>query len=88
MSTQDERTRQEVRNRLLSLHAKIDLAREDRERAAFEKAYKATMPYAPPDLFVAVGAARPPRMDVAALSPLAASASENDVSDEKRPPSR
>lgn len=81
VSTQDERTRAEVRNRLVGLHAKIDLAREERERAAFESAWRATLPYAPPDLFVAIGAARPPRMDVAALSPLGAA-----VSDETPPP--
>jgi hypothetical protein len=36
VSTQDEKTRLEVRNRLMALHAKIDLAREERERVAFE----------------------------------------------------
>jgi len=82
VSTQDERTRTEVRNRLLSLHAKIDLAREERERDAFEKSWKANLPYAPADLYVAIGAPRPPRMDVAALSPLAA----GSVSDETPPP--
>ncbi len=86
VSTQDERTRTEVRNRLLTLHAKIDLAREERERAAFEQAWHATMPYAPPDLFVAVGAPRPPRMDVAALSPLASSSDATDASDAATPP--
>ena len=71
VSTQDEKTRQEVRNRLVSLHAKLDLQRADRERNAFETAWQRTVPYAPADFFVAVGAPRPPRMDVAALSPLA-----------------
>jgi hypothetical protein len=71
VSTQDEKTREEVRNRLLSLHAKLDLEREQRERKAFETAWQKTMPYAPADLFVAVGPPRPLRMDVAALSPLA-----------------
>ena len=85
VSTQDERTREQIRNRLVGLHAKIDLQREARERKQFEAAWKATMPYAPPDLFVAVGAARPARMDVEALSPLGASAG---VSDETPPPPR
>jgi hypothetical protein len=71
VSTQDERTREEVRNRLVSLHAKIDLAREERERRAFESAWHATLPYATADMFTAIGAPRPPRMDVEALSPLA-----------------
>lgn len=72
VSTQDEKTRQEVRNRLIGLHAKIDFARETRERQAFERAWKATLPYAPADFFVAVGPPAPPRMDPAALSPLGA----------------
>jgi len=84
VSTQDERTREQIRNRLVGLHAKIDLQREERERKRFEAAWRATMPYAPPDLFVAVGAPRPPRMDVQALSPLGSS---SGVSDETPPPS-
>jgi hypothetical protein len=83
VSTQDERTRDQVRNQLLALHAKIDLAREQRERTAFDQAWKKTLPYVPPDLFVAIGAPRPPRMDVAALSPLAGDV----VSDAAKPPS-
>ena len=82
VSTQDERTREQVRNELVSLHAKIDLVREQRERGAFEKAWRATLPYVPADLFVAIGPPRPARMDVAALSPL-----PSDVSDESPPPS-
>jgi hypothetical protein len=66
---------------LVSLHAKIDLAREQRERGAFEEAWRATLPYVPADLFVAIGPPRPARMDVAALSPL-----HTDVSDESPPP--
>ncbi|HEY1586145.1 MAG TPA: hypothetical protein VGH63_10700 [Polyangia bacterium] len=75
VSTQDEHTRAEVRNLLISLHAKIDLARAERERVAFEAVWRATLPYVPADLFVAIGAPRPARMDVEALSPL------GDVSD-------
>jgi len=76
VSTQDERTRQQVRNQLVALHAKIDLAREQRERSAFETAWKETLRYVPADLFVAIGAPRPPRMDVAALSPLSEAPTE------------
>jgi hypothetical protein len=74
LSTQDERARQEIRNELGALHTRLDLAREGRERRAFELAWRRTMPYAPPDLFVAVGPPRPPRMDWQALSPLAPAA--------------
>ena len=80
VSTQDERTREQLRNELLALHAKFDLAREGRERAAFDKE-RATLPYVPADLFVAIGSPRPARMDVAALSPLPG----GDVSDEAEP---
>jgi hypothetical protein len=68
VSTQDEGTRAEVKARLLSLKSKVDFAKEERERAAFEAAWKRTMPYAPADLFVVVGAEPQPRMDVAALA--------------------
>jgi hypothetical protein len=71
VSTQDEHTRDEIRNRLMGLHARIDLQREARERKALEWAWRHTLPYAPIDLYVAIGPAAPPRMDVAALSPLA-----------------
>ncbi|HEX4459346.1 MAG TPA: hypothetical protein VIA18_15310 [Polyangia bacterium] len=77
VSTQDERTRNEVRNRLIGLHAKLDLEREARERKAFEQAWHQTLRYAPPDLFVAVGPPAPTRMDLAALSPSAIEAGDN-----------
>ena len=67
-TTQDPRTRSELKNRLLSLHAQIDFDREARERAAFDEAWKRTMPYAPADLFVVTGAPPPPRLDPAFLS--------------------
>jgi hypothetical protein len=74
VTTQDENTRTEVRNRLIGLHAKIDLQREERERRELERSWRKTIPYAPLDLFVAIGPAAPARMDPAALSPLAATA--------------
>jgi hypothetical protein len=54
-STSDERTREEVKGRLLSLKAKIDFQRESRDRARFEASWKATLPYAPVELFVLIG---------------------------------
>jgi hypothetical protein len=72
VSTQDEPTRREVRNRLVGLHAKIDLAREARERQAFDRRRKQVLPYVSADMWVAIGAPAPPRMDLAALSPMAA----------------
>jgi hypothetical protein len=67
-TTQDERTRQEVRNRLVSLKAKVDFAKEERERAAFERAWKESLPYAPPDFFVAVGPRLSRRLDLDELA--------------------
>lgn len=68
LSTQDDKTREEVKNRLLSLHAKIDLSRAERQRADFEAVWKTTVPYASPDLFVHIGPRRSPRMDVGELA--------------------
>jgi hypothetical protein len=68
-STRDAKTREEVRNRLLSLHAKIDFARAEREQKRFEEEWRASLPYGPPDLFVALGAKPSVRLDLAALSP-------------------
>jgi hypothetical protein len=67
VSTQDPKTREEVKNRLLSLHAKIDFTRAERARKDFETAWRATAPYAPPDFFVAVGARGSPRLDLGEL---------------------
>jgi hypothetical protein len=84
LSTQDERARQDIRNQLGALHSRLDLVREARERRAFELAWRRTLPYASQDLFVAVGAPRPPRMDWQALSPLAPVA--DDATNSVAPP--
>ncbi|HZS41163.1 MAG TPA: hypothetical protein VFF06_30245 [Polyangia bacterium] len=68
VTTQDPRTREEVHNRLVSLHAQLDFAREARERQKFETAWRKTLPYAPADFFIAVGAKPSPRLDLADLS--------------------
>ncbi len=62
-ATSDERTRQEVRNRLVSLKAKIDFDREASDRAAFEAAWRSELPYVSSNLFVLIGAPRDPRVD-------------------------
>lgn len=51
-ATSDDKTRQEVRNRLLSLKADVDFARADQERADFEARWHKELPYAPSGLFV------------------------------------
>ena len=68
LSTNDEKTKLEVRNRLTSLHAQIDFAQAERERAEFTRAWHATVPYAAPGFFLAVGPAPSPRMDVPFLA--------------------
>jgi hypothetical protein len=67
-STSDERTRQEVRNRLVSLKAKIDFDREAKERARFEAAWKGDLPYVSSDLYVLIGEPRSPDLDWHALA--------------------
>jgi hypothetical protein len=71
VTTQDDKTRQEVGNQLKALHAKIDFAKADRERKEFELAWRKTLPYASPDFFIVVGAPPSPRLDARALGPLA-----------------
>ncbi len=69
LTTADDKTRQEVRNRLIALQTTMDFARVDDDRRAFDGAWKATMPYAPADLFVIVGPSPGPRLDVETLAP-------------------
>ncbi len=69
LSSQDQRTREDVKNRLLALHDKFDFARTERARDDFDRALKATLPYAPPDLFVIVGSRPTVRIDLEALVP-------------------
>ncbi len=68
LTTPDERTRTEIRNRLIGLRSTMDLDRADRERQAFDDAWQKTLPYAPAELFVIVGPAPNPRMDVSSLA--------------------
>jgi hypothetical protein len=67
-SARDDKTRQEVRNRLVSLHAKIDFGKAERERAAFEESWRTNLPYGPPGLFIAIGPRRPARLDLGELA--------------------
>jgi hypothetical protein len=69
LTTQDEKTRAEIKNRLVALKAKLDFATEERDRAAFIKAWKDNLPYAPADFFIIDGARRSPRMDLRELAP-------------------
>jgi hypothetical protein len=68
VSTRDEKTREEVKNRLMAMHARIDFAKAERDHKAFELAWRRYIPYAPAELFVALGGARTPRMDLAELA--------------------
>jgi hypothetical protein len=67
VSTQDEKTRAELRNRLISLKSKLDLKSAERDRSEFDKAHADNLPYTPPDFFALIGPRRPPIMDWRAL---------------------
>jgi hypothetical protein len=60
-ATSDERTREDVKNRLIGLKSQIDFARETADRAAFEKAWQSDLPYVSSDLYAIIG----PRPDPA-----------------------
>jgi hypothetical protein len=62
-STTDEKTREEVRNRLVALHAKFDVAEAARQHAAFQDGWRKTVPYASPDFYAVLGPAPSPRLD-------------------------
>ena len=83
VSTQDERTRERgAQSRSCRCTPRSIWRARSASAARSRSRGRRTLPYAPADLFVAIGAPRPPRMDVAALSPLAA----GSVSDETPPP--
>jgi hypothetical protein len=67
VTTQDPKTRQEVKNRLVSLHAQLDFAREAHEREQLEAGWRRTIPYGPIDLYVLIGPRHSPRLDVGEL---------------------
>jgi len=60
-ATSDDKTREEVRNRLLSLKANVDFARAEQQRADFEAQWHAELPYAPSGLFILL---ETPRLDL------------------------
>lgn len=68
-STPDPRTKEEVRNRLISLQRSVDVERTESGRRAFEAEWKKSYPYLSPDLFVLVGPVRPATLDYRALAP-------------------
>lgn len=68
VSTQDDKTRDEVRNRLQALHAQIDFKKAERDHKAFELAWRRTLPYGTPDLFVVIGPKPSPRLDLEYLA--------------------
>ncbi len=71
-STTDERTRQEVHNRLLALKTSIDFEREARDRARFSAEKKATLPYVSDTLFALVGPRPAPNLDWRSLGSIPA----------------
>jgi hypothetical protein len=68
LTTRDERTREEVKNRLLAMKDRVAIERAERERRKLQDAWLRTAPYVPPDLFVLVGEPVDPRMDLETLA--------------------
>jgi hypothetical protein len=68
LSTTDAKTQAEVKNRLIALHAQIDFQQAEKEKRAFEAAWRTTAPYVSPDFFVLLGAAPEPRLDLPYLA--------------------
>lgn len=68
LTTQDERTRDEVRKRLLGFQAQLNIEKYERARAAFEAARMKDLPYVSPDLFAVIGPRPIPRLDLAHLA--------------------
>jgi hypothetical protein len=68
LTTQDDKTKEEVRNRLMALKSKLDLGKAERDRAEFLKQWKDNLPYAPPDFFVIVGPRRSPSLSLKDLA--------------------
>jgi hypothetical protein len=63
LTTSDEKTKQEIRNRILFLKSKVEADRLERLGKDFNDRWEKTLPYAPPDLFVALGDPPSARMD-------------------------
>lgn len=62
-TTSDDDTRQQIRNRLVSLRSQVAAEGLESNAKLFDGARKATLPYAHPDLFVLLGPPPSPRLD-------------------------
>lgn len=63
LTTSDESTKREIRNRILFLKSKVEADRLEKLGKDFNDRWEKTLPYAHPDLFVALGDPPPARMD-------------------------
>lgn len=63
LTSSDEKTKQEIRNRILFLKSKVEADRLERLSKDFNDRREKTLPYGHPDLFVALGDPAPARMD-------------------------
>lgn len=64
LTTNDEQTREEIRRRILALRSRADAEGLEQRSKSFIGAWQASLPYAHPDLFVILGPAPSPRMDL------------------------
>lgn len=69
VTAQDPDVRQQVHNRLLSLHAKVDFDWISRAHERFTEEWQNTVPYASPDFFAVLGPAPGARLDWKSLAP-------------------
>jgi hypothetical protein len=63
LTTSDENTKEQIRNRLVGLRQKAAVEGLESKAKAFNSAWQATLPYARPDLYVAIGDPPSRRMD-------------------------
>lgn len=68
LTTNDEKTRQEIHNRLISLRSKVAAEGLQQKVQQFNEGWQATIPYAHPDFYVILGPAPSPRLDPEWLS--------------------
>jgi hypothetical protein len=64
LTTNEERTRQEIRTRIMLLRSKADAEGLEQRSKSFIDAWQANFPYAHPDLFVIMGPPPSPRLDL------------------------
>lgn len=68
MTTNDERAKEEIRNRMIALRRAADAEGMDKKAKEFTSGWRAVIPYAHPDYYVLLGSPPSPRLDPEWLS--------------------